>query len=373
MLIPWRRHTPKCKHRHKGRDCTKCNCPIWADGTLDGKRFRRSLKTRDWARATRKLAALESPDGPIEKPIAEALEAHLGRIEDELAVSTRKKYRRILEKHFLGLTSRLGLINLRQITAETIDAYRASRDITAITWLKELEILRQFFQFCMDREWIGKNPAKLVRAPKNIQPKPVEPYTQEEVVSIISACDFIGRGSYERLRARAMVLLLRCTALRISDVATLGRDRVRGGKILLHTLKGGKTVHLPVPPQLQMALDVLPVPRGTHGESRYFFWTGNGSKGAVIDGAQRTLKAVFRQSAVPGAHSHRFRHTLATEILEKGGTIEDAANVLGNSPMIIRRHYAQWSILRQERIESLLQGVFSGTLLAQTENRAATC
>jgi integrase len=42
---------------------------------------------------------------------------------------------------------------------------------------------------------------------------------------------------------------------------------------------------------------------------------------------------------VPRAHAHRFRHTLATEILENGGSIEDAAEVLGNSPNIIRKHY----------------------------------
>jgi integrase len=44
------------------------------------------------------------------------------------------------------------------------------------------------------------------------------------------------------------------------------------------------------------------------------------------------MAEVFKASRVPGAHAHRFRHTLATEILEAGGTFEDAAEVLGNSP-----------------------------------------
>ena len=372
MLTPWRRHTPKCKHRHKGRDYTKCHCPIWADGTLDGKRFRRSLKTRDWARVRRKLAALESPDRPIEKPMAEAVGAFLRTNKDEWEPSTQKKYQRILEKYFLALAVRSGLTNLQQVTAETIDAYRESRNIASITWLKELEILRHFFQFCADRDWIVKNPAKLVRAPKNVKPKPVEPYTPEEVAKIIFACDFIGKDSYERLHARAMVLLLRYTALRISDVATLARDRIRAGRVYLHTLKGGKAVYLPVPEELQSALDALPVPKGTHGESRYFFWTGNGAKDSVIKAAHRTLQAVFKKSGVAGAHPHRFRHTMATEMLGQGGTFEDVAEVLANSPDIVRRHYAQWSVRRQERVESLLHGVFSGTVLAQTEKQAVT-
>ena len=40
-----------------------------------------------------------------------------------------------------------------------------------------------------------------------------EPYSPNEVAKIIAAADTIGRGAYERLRARAMVLLLRYTAL----------------------------------------------------------------------------------------------------------------------------------------------------------------
>jgi hypothetical protein len=40
---------------------------------------------------------------------------------------------------------------------------------------------------------------------------------------------------------------------------------------------------------------------------------------------------------------HRFRHTLATEVLEVGGTIEEAADILGDSEAIIRKHYVKWS------------------------------
>lgn len=44
-----------------------------------------------------------------------------------------------------------------------------------------------------------------------------------------------------------MVLLLRYTGLRISDVATLARERVRNGRIYLYTMKNGKPIFLPIP------------------------------------------------------------------------------------------------------------------------------
>ncbi|HXA65841.1 MAG TPA: tyrosine-type recombinase/integrase [Bryobacteraceae bacterium] len=52
---------------------------------------------------------------------------------------------------------------------------------------------------------------------------------------------------------------------------------------------------------------------------------------------------MFKASGVDGAHAHRFRHTLATKLLEAGESLEDVAEILGNSPNIIRKHYAKWS------------------------------
>jgi integrase len=174
------------------------------------------------------------------------------------------------------------------------------------------------------RNWVEEVPM-----PKNLKPSEKEPYSPQEVAKIIAACDFIGRQPYERLRARAVVLLLRYTALRISDVATLERDRVRNGEIFVRTTKEGP-------------------------ECPYFFWSGNGTRLAVIRDVTRTLAAAFKASGVVAACSHRFRHTLATEVLEIGGTFEEAADILGDSETIVRKHYAKWSAGRQARISGLL-------------------
>ena len=42
-------------------------------------------------------------------------------------------------------------------------------------------------------------------------------------------------------------------------------------------MKNGKLVKLPVARDLQSALDALPEPIGSIGESKYFFWSGNGT------------------------------------------------------------------------------------------------
>jgi hypothetical protein len=70
------------------------------------------------------------------------------------------------------------------------------------------------------------------------------------------------------------------------------------------------------------------------------------------------MEAVYKASGVAEACSHRFRHTLATEVLEMGGTFEEAADVLGDSEAIIRKHYAKWSAGRQARITDLLARIW---------------
>jgi predicted transcriptional regulator len=64
---------------------------------------------------------------------------------------------------------------------------------------------------------------------------------------------------------------------------------------------------------------------------------------------------------VPEAHAHRFRNTLATELLGRGASFEHVADILGNSPEIVRKHYAKWSPARQARIDVLMEKVHSGS------------
>lgn len=261
---------------------------------------------------------------------------------------------------------------MAELTTPHLDAFRAGRGLKPVTSSKELELLRQFCGFCWDRRWCSENVAKRIKSPRNIKPNDVVPFTTDEVKQIIRACDGIGRGLYERLQARAMILTLRYTALRIGDVALLGRDRIskegERWRMFLRTEKTGKPVFLPIPSELKEALDGLPLPRGVGEVNRYFFWNGISSERAMKGIAERSLLAVFRQSLVPRAHAHRFRHTLATELLGNGASFEDVADILGNSPDVVRKHYAKWSPARQARIDDLMERVHIGADYATADS-----
>jgi site-specific recombinase XerD len=338
-------------------------------GIAEGRRVRISLKTRDLQRAARRLTEIEDrASGKPRKTIIEAVEAFHAQHHGDQS-ETKRKYKRILgflsdfcaqkETHYVD-----------RVQIEDMDQYALWRNKENWTWVKEVELLRQFFEFCRDREWTTKNPARSLKRPIMMEANDVVPYTQSEIVKIIAACDHVGKNSYERRRSRAMVLLMRFAGLRISDVVTLSRDHILGSRLEKRAVKNHRMIRVELPAVVLTALELLPNPKAAAQDNRRFFSKEDAVLRSQVKGAWRTLSAVFKRSGVKRAKPHRFRHTLASELLGKGGTLEEVAAILGDGPATIRRYYAKWTPEYQSRQDALIRTIH-GTNLAQAEEQAS--
>jgi site-specific recombinase XerD len=364
------------------------------DGLHNRIRVRGSLKTRSRQLADRQLTErireldAESAKGQgrdedapaitglaVSDAVARFLKTHGeigpdGKYRGDSERGTWKKYRCAL-RLMLSFCEKEGIKAIADVTGEVLEDYRGTRTIGKFTWKVERQMLITFFGFCISKKWIASNPAKELKAPRNVKPNEIVPYTLLEESQILAACDQIGGGiynrsgaRYEQLRARAMIMLLRATALRISDVSTFRKDAVSWDpakstwRAFLYTQKTGDPVFLPIPENLKLVLDALPLPRGAAQDCPYYFWNGQSSRRAVVGTAERTLSAVFKKSGVKDAHAHRYRHTLATRLLEQGATFEQVADILGNSPEVVRRHYGKWAKGRQNNIDRLMMAHF---------------
>jgi site-specific recombinase XerD len=373
MLTLKRRHSLKCPNHNKapGAKETRCRCPIWADGMVDQRRVRLSLKTRDLQRAAHRLTAMEDRfAGKPRKSVHDAVSAFEAQ-QAHKASETKRKYKRILQ-FFLSFCTEASITRLDQINVETMDRYTVWRAKTGWSWVKEVELLTQFFEFCRDREWTAKNPARSLKRPRMIEANNIVPYTRAEIIRIIAACDRIGRTNYERRRARAMILLMRYTGLRISDVVTLSRDHVHGNRLEKRAIKNQRMIRVELPSPVMEALDMLPQPKSAASGNRRYFASDTATLRSLVKGAWRTLAAVFKQAAVKGAHPHRFRHTLASELLAKGGALGDVAAILGDSAATISRYYAKWTPEFQSRQDVLIRKIHD-TNLSQTEETVSKC
>jgi integrase len=165
---------------------------------------------------------------------------------------------------------------------------------------------------------------------------------------------------------------MRYAGLRISDVVTLSRDHIKETRLEKRAVKNSRMIRVELPTAVLEALNRLPIPNAATANSRLYFSSTTASVRSLVKGAQRTMAAVFRRSGVKGAHCHRFRHTLASELLGKGGPFEEVAAILGDSPATVRRYYAKWTPEYQSRQDGLIRTIH-GTDLAQTEDMASKC
>src|SRR5690242_11740741 len=122
-----RRHSLKCPDRSKGPNFLKCHghCKLRGVGYDDDhRRIRKSLNTRDLARAARLLAEFGRTGASAEPPrkrIADAIGAFLQHKADK-APETRRKYKRVLM--LLGnYCESQNLHFIPELTVETLDGY----------------------------------------------------------------------------------------------------------------------------------------------------------------------------------------------------------------------------------------------------------
>jgi Phage integrase, N-terminal SAM-like domain len=181
--------------------------------------------------------------------VAEAVEKYLRhcQVKNNVAASTLTSYRVTLE-HFLNFLKGRKDQSVATITAQTIRDFLATRaHCTPRTRRKELEHLRFLLWFCVDNDWIAKNPAAAkgsrgvrVKVPKGGATMAL---ADEEIDTLLQAADEIDNSNKRwiaraRLRAKALILTLAYTGLRIGDVISmLRRDVKRDGSIELEIVK----------------------------------------------------------------------------------------------------------------------------------------
>jgi len=148
--------------------------------------------------------------------------------------------------------------------------------------------------------WIDENPARNLESPK-VQQRPIMPFTPDQMADILSAGEKYG-------------------------------SKARGGRYT-----GPENA-----------------PEATPRISEtYFFWTGQSEIQRATGDWQRTLKAVFRLAGIPDGHAHRFRDTLAVDLLRAGVPMDRVSVVLGHSSIkVTEKHYSPWVRARQEQLEA---------------------
>src|SRR5437764_10256409 len=369
MLSVYTRHYPPCAQTDS--NYRRCRCPKWMNGTLPtGKFVRLSAKTRSWELAERKARALElahdplrPPDQPnalrirIEQAVKDFLEDEEAR---QLAKTSRAQSKTLLQRQFLEWAKSNRLVFIDEISTPLLRQFRASWKTSAITTQRKHHRLNSFFAFCVENEWLLRNPSKRMKEVQ-VTVQPTDYFTPEEFQQIVDATfaygEWKGGRDFEHraLRLRGLILLMRWSGLSILDAVTLERIRLHGNRLFLYRHKTKVPVYVPIPPDVAALLQVLP-----SVNLRYFFWSGNGDPHTAKKGWQRSLRKLFgrldlrtEDRQLKRCHPHMFRDTFAVELLLAGVPIDQVSLLLGHSSIkVTERHYAPFVKARQEQLET---------------------
>jgi integrase len=300
--------------------------------------------------------------------IADALAAFLAvREGTKIAPSTLRKYRTFANQ-LRTFADGKGYIMLDQFTSADVDVFYATWKLGARTKGKALGTLRSFFRFAMNREWLAKNPVTSDLKPPLGANRVANkfPFTDEELQRILDACDRLGvvawsngreTGSWTGADAKDFIWMLTYTGLRISDAGLFHIDRLRGNEVFLRAKKNGGDVFTWIPDWLAHRLKQR---AKTHGPRPFLIGKSDRLE-TVTDLWRRRLNKVF---ALAGRFEetptpHRFRHTFARVLLQRGVPVADVADLLGDDEDTVREHYARWVPERQARLTNILRDAFN--------------
>jgi site-specific recombinase XerD len=366
------------------RGWRKCHCPIYACGTLTGNFKRKNTEHTQWEEAkavalvwetsgswdgkpvVQAMSSAPNPE-PVRIKIADASAVFLSLREGEkIAGATLRKYRTFI-KQLQSFADSRGYLMLDQLTSADLDTFYSGMQLGVRAKAKRLGTLRSFFRFCMNRKWLLENPVSTDLKPPQGSSRVANkiPFTDDELDRILKACDSLGEVKWSNWQrsgiwtgedAKDFIWTLTYTGLRISDVALFNAERLQGNEVFLRAKKNGGDVFAYIPDWLRDRL----VARATTWGPMLFLVGESERLETVTDTWRRKLNKVFelagkfQESPTP----HRFRHTFARILLQRGVPVADVADLLGDDEETVREHYSRWVPERQARLTKILKDAF---------------
>lgn len=248
---------------------------------------------------------------------------------------TQGNYRNIYER----FRSEYGHNQVAGLTRRAVQDMMADKRATPGAARNFLKRLRTLFDFAVDRGYRDDNPARTVKAP-TLASGGFRAWTDEDIAKF-------EKHHPAGTRARLALALLLYTGQRRSDVVTMGRQHVSGGKIHVLQLKGKKgqprvRLAIPLHPILKRALDAEPKSNMTFLVTAF----GKPMSAAGFTGwfVEQAKAAGLPDNSTP----HGLRKAAARRLAEAGCSTHQIASITGHQSLEEIEHYTK--SVDQERL-----------------------
>lgn len=179
-----------------------------------------------------------------------------------------------------------------------------------------------FFTWLSAEGLIGRNPC-VALAQIKFRKQVKKPYSATDMERLRKACD--------NVRDLALVDFLYCTGCRVSEVSGLDIadiDFEQQECIVLGKGNKERTVYLS-----DVSVMHLQEYLGSRTDTGNALFVGKGSRRLGKNGIEAILRRLGKVAGVENVHPHRYRRTLATNLLDRGMNIQDVAAILGHADL----------------------------------------
>lgn len=243
---------------------------------------------------------------------------------------TEGKSTRTLEQYQLHLSKLLQDLNkpLDKITEDDLFLYLARYQKTrnvSNTYLDNMRLVfSSFFTWCNNKGYISKNPT-IGLEPIKSEKKIKKPFSDEELEKLRRVC--------VHERDIALIEFLYSTGVRASELIALNRNDVDfAGKTVIVLGKGNKEREVYLTASVVLHLKEYLNSRNDDNEA-LFVTTRKPYNRLTVAGLEHIIKNLGKSAGVEHCHPHRFRRTMATNVLRKGAPLEEVKELLGHTKL----------------------------------------
>jgi integrase len=210
----------------------------------------------------------------------------------------------------------------------------------------DVAILHRVFAFAVESEMVMKNPVRMEGRPGENPQTGAQPFSATDLSKLreYAAEDLLP------------FLLLRWTGFRGSDAVSLTWAEVYFDRKEIErvTQKRRKRVILPIQSELLFALEAEHERRRPKPSDRVLTNPATG-KPFTRPRLYQRMVALGRRAGASNAHPHRFRDTMAVDMLARGASPYDVAKVLGDTIDTVEKHYTPFVRELRERVRLILE------------------
>ena len=275
-------------------------------------------------------------------------------LQGERSEATWKRYKLSCDS-FSEFLKQRGISRLDQITRRVSEDFKAWKLALSLARKHpgngqglrlDVAILHSVFAFAIEMDLLARNPIKSEGTPGRKSDGGAQPFNQEELARLRQ---FAGKDllSFQLLRHTGL-RGFDATDLRWSDIDLKDRMLSR----LTH--KRGKQVWIPLHTELFFALEAESLRRRPRAGDHVLL-NPDTTKPMSRPRLYERMLALGRRAEVVRAHPHRFRDTLAVDMLLKGASPYDVAKTLGDTVAVVEEHYAPYVKELRERTRRIME------------------